>query len=209
MLSASRSVIFFIASLGVVASFPVGAAPKNLELIDVTTNSSGDELNRARAAFSDGEAIVRMIGSSPQEFSRTLGVHLGEIKASSYVSKTRNITQDSPGTLLKLQAAAAYIDANKVLRSVLVFAPESASDADSAHWQKELTDWITARQLDPAGDLLGDPTPPTEAWTLLYTTTILTDDGVVAAQNTLGFYRLNTTSLASDYEVHPWGETRS
>ena len=163
------------------------AGQRSLEVIDLNSTSAADEASKARAAFAKGDAIVRMIGASPADFERLVGVRTGEIKA--FSDKTQK-----PGAAsrrqLKLQAVAAYVDGKGILRSLLSFAP------DGDGWRKQMDEWVAREQSKAAGILQeGDnPEPPADAWTLLYTTTIQTSDSAGSAQSTNAVYRLNTTS---------------
>ena len=105
------------------------AGQRSLEVIDLNSTSAADEASKARAAFAKGDAIVRMIGASPADFERLVGVRTGEIKA--FSDKTQK-----PGAAsrrqLKLQAVAAYVDGKGILRSLLSFAP------DGDGWRKQM-----------------------------------------------------------------------
>ena len=167
------------------------AGQGSLEVIDLSSTSTAEEASNARAAFAKGDAIVRMIGGSPADFERLLGVRTGEFKAFS----DRNQTPGAGSrTQLKLQAVAAYVDGKGILRSMLSFAP------DGEGWQKQMEKWVAREQSKAAGaSVVADPEPPSDAWTLLYSTTIQTSDAQGSAQSTDSVFRLNTTSTANDF----------
>jgi hypothetical protein len=170
------------------------AGQKNLEVIDLSSTSTGDQASKARAAFAKGDAIVRMIGGSPADINRALGVKVGEFKAFTQRSKNPAAYAGAQsGSPLKVQAVAAYRDGNGIERSVVSFAP------DGEVWRKHLDDWIMGEQSKSASALLGDPAPPTEAWTELYSTTMQTGDTGGTEQLTSSVYRLNTTSSSNDF----------
>ena len=179
-------VVLMLASY-LVCGAAAAAGQRSLEVIDLNSTSAADEASKARTAFAKGDAIVRMIGASPADFERLVGVRTGEIKA--FSDKTQK-----PGAAsrrqLKIQAVAAYVDGKGILRSLLSFAP------DGDGWRKQMDEWVAREQSKAAGILQeGDsPEPPADAWTLLYTTTIQTSDSAGSAQSTNAVYRLNTTS---------------
>jgi len=168
------------------------AGQRNLEVIDLSSTSSAKEVSEARGAFAKGDAIVRMIGGSPADFNRMVGVRIADSKA---LTQTSNKPGAGPqaGAQLKLQAVAAYMDGKGILRSMLSFAP------DGEGWRKRVDDWVAREQSKAAGARLGDPEPPSDAWTLLYSTTILASDYAGSAQSTDAVFRLNTISPTNDF----------
>jgi hypothetical protein len=163
----------------------MAAAPKNLELIDVTTDSSDSELSTARAALSNGDAIVRIVGGTPADFHRLLGIQLGEFEA--VIEKSQSPDPASGKKLkLKLQAVAAYKDADGVLRSVLSFA------SDGEAWQQPMDEWIASEQSNASSALLGDDPQKTGAWTLLYSATFQAIDAA-------GFHAVNRRPVPPEF----------
>ena len=176
----------------------VGAAAgqKNLEVIDLSSTSSAKEVGEARAAFAKGDAIVRMIGGSPADFSRLLGAQLPDSKAFTQTSSNPRASLGAQsGSELKLQAVAAYVDGHGILHSMLSHGPDGESG------QKQMDEWVVREQSKPAGTLQeGDnPEPPPDAWTLLYTTTAAGCGAGGCEQSTDNVYRLNTTSSKEDF----------
>lgn len=183
--------ILAAACLGIGSVPSLAAASKNLGLIDITANQDAGELSKARAAFSKGDAIVRIVGGSPADFHRLLGAQLGDFQA--FVEKGQSqVAASHKKSKLKLQAVAAYRDANGVLRSVLSFAP------DGQAWQKRMDEWIAREQVQASGFPLGDDPTQGGGWTLLYSATFEANDAAGALQSTEAMYRLNTTDPGKD-----------
>lgn len=174
-------------------------SPRNLDVIDLNSIATADEAAKARTAFLNGGAVVRMLGGSPADFERLVGARLADFNAFSQQGQTRGT---GPKKQLKLQGVAAYRDSQGILRTLLSFAPNQENA------RKQIDKWVTSSQSKAAGALLGDPEPPSSAWTLLYTTTVVGSDGYGYAQSTDAVYRLNTTSTANDfYMVYTVPET--
>lgn len=173
------------------------AGQRSLEVIDLSSTSTADEAGKARAAFTKGDAIVRMIGGSPADFKRLVGARLADSKA---LSESSQSAKAGSRTQLKLQAVAAYKEKNGIERSVLSFAPETTK-RNGDGWRKHLDDWIQNEQTK-ASSGVGDPTPPAKAWTLLYETTVQGSSNYGNyEQNTIEVYRLNSTTATDYYMV--------
>ncbi len=186
---ALRAVLILLCCL-LYASAASAAGQRKLDVVDITSESSPEEAGKARTALAKGEAIVRMTNGSLADFKRVVGASFGDFKA---FSESSRIQGTVPQKELKLRGIAAYRDENGILRSVASFA------LDDKDWQTHLDKWVANEQSKAATGLVGDPQPPSEAWTLLYTVTLQAFESGGYEQSTDAVYRLNTISSASDY----------
>jgi hypothetical protein len=177
------------------------ASAQQLQVLDISANATTEELGKAREAFTKGSAIVRLLGASSTSSERLFGISPKDVNIYSQRSADPNALKSAPHQNLKLQAMAAYTDASGVVRTVLSFAPDATQATGAAPWKQHLDEWIQQQQANlGSAALLGDPAPPPQAWTLLYTVTLQHNEGAGGyGQSTNSYYRLNTTSNLTDY----------
>src|SRR5215472_7190844 len=197
-----RLISFALPALACWFSFALSAAT-NSQILHVTqlkAQSSESELGNARNAFQNRQAIIVMTEGTVQDFSRLIGAQLANTKA---FSKTSNSpiaagSASNNGVPLTLRGVAAYIDANGITRTVQTFAPANDPGDGKNGWKQHLNDWVTTEQTRALA-AAADPSPPAQAWTLLYQTTIESFGSGGSEQNTIGLYRLNDINPTSDY----------
>lgn len=188
--SAQRHAIFVLALFFLYITVSGAADLRNLQVAEIRSTATSEEAGKARAAFRKGESIIRMTGGSAADFERLVGVRISDTRASSAQSQIRGT---GPREEMKLRGVAAYIDQKGIVRTLLSFAPGEAEGG------KQVDAWIARAQSMSSAASLGDPTPPSEAWTPLYSSTVLVNDGQGSAQSTDSIFRLNVTNADSDY----------
>lgn len=169
--------------------------PKNLQVIDLATAASDVELTKAQTAFHDRSAIIRLVGATKADLSRLLNVQLPDVEATIKHGR-RKIPMTGHGEKLQLQAVAVYTDGEGIVRSVQTFAPV---DSDETKWRSLFESWISRELSRAAGALLGDPSPPAQAWTTMYVTTAQAYGINGDEEDNISVYRLNTTDTTTDY----------
>lgn len=173
-----------------------GVAPKNLQVIDLDRAPGGAELTKARAAFRDGSAIVRIIGATRNDLARLLQVQMPAVDATTKRSTNPISPTDKTGQKLKLQAVAVYLDGDGTVRSLQTFAP---TNSDESTWRQLVEKWTTKELSRAAGAVFGDPSPPAQAWTTIAVNTVQASVNEGFEENNISVYRLNTTDPTSDY----------
>jgi hypothetical protein len=186
---AALKAILMLALCFVCTTCALADEQRSLQVIDVHAGATSEEASNARTAFTKGQAVVRMKGGSTADFERLIGVRLSNLHA---ISEQSQAGSTGFKKKLQLQGVAAYRDSKGILRTMLSF---SANARDG----QKVDRWVAAARANPATALLGDPTPPSEAWTLLYTVTVSAGDGAGEMQSTDSIFRLNTTSVQNDF----------
>jgi hypothetical protein len=88
---------------GVLFSISGGAAAagqQNLQIMDLRSSTTSEEATKARAAFTKGEAVVRIGGGSPADFERLVGARIADFHA---FSEQNKIPGTGPKKELKLR----------------------------------------------------------------------------------------------------------
>jgi hypothetical protein len=165
--------------------------PQNHPEAGVTTVDLGllpeaEALATARKAFRQG-AIVRIVGGTPEDLKRLLGV--GGVSA----------VPSRPPAQLVYQLVAARATKRGALHEFAQLGAATGGLDSLAYQRWAEKEGRLALQEEP-GVLPTEPVPPPQAWTELYkTTTSTTSPNGNVFQNTVSAYRLNDTDPAHDY----------
>jgi hypothetical protein len=197
-----KLISFALPALACWFSFVLSAATNSqiLQVTQLKAQSSESELGDARNAFQNRQAIVVMTEGTVEDFGRLIGAQLATTKAFSKTSSSPVSAASAlnDGVPLTLRGVAAYIDANGVTRAVQTFAPANDPGNGKNGWKQHLNDWATTEQTKALA-AVGDPGPPSQAWTLLYQTTVYSAGFNNSEQNSIAIYRLNDTNRTADF----------
>ena len=142
---------------------------------------SPDAIARAREAYFRGD-IVRILGGTPEDMKRLLGVNVG--------------TSSSARESAEFRSVIAVQKANGVMRQYHGRITDRGSRSEA--WRKAFERWRHSHNAPGVGT--GEPSQPTAAWTLIQQNTYSGNGGGGGGTNyTISIYRLNTEQTVHDY----------
>ena len=181
----TRQALFLLCVLMLAGRVPVAAA--QITTVDLGLRPEAEALASARNAFRQG-AIVRIVGGTPKDFKRLLGV--GGVSV---------VPSPVPEQLV-YQIVAARATKRGALHEFAQLGPAAPSSLDFLAYARWAEKEGRLALQEEEGVLLTEPGPPPQAWTQLYKTTSHSTSQVGNVfQNTVSVYRLNDTDPAWDY----------
>lgn len=167
-----------------------------IRVVDLDLNPAPDVLVAARQAYRQG-AVIRILGGSPQDLQRLLGVGAFSVLEGTTDSESAPSSLSAQNSQPQ-QVVAVHIGNNGALHQFVHF--NNSLEPDS--WQSAFQTWMDGEVTESSNALssLQAPPPDGAAWTALQQITSSGSDGNNNAfKNTVSIYRLNDISSGGDW----------